>query len=121
MPLRLLVFCSCVALVGLGCDDEGGVNMPPLVDGGNSGRDGGGIPAQPAVDAGPAQPVEADSGIPSCGAVGSTMACVGPGGCSGGQVCLADGSYGACDCGAPAENRCAPAGTPPGTPRAPQR
>jgi len=31
---------------------------------------------------------------------GSTQACVGPGGCSGGQSCLADGSgYGACDCG----------------------
>lgn len=31
---------------------------------------------------------------------GTTQACVGPGGCSGGQACAADGSrYEACDCG----------------------
>lgn len=31
---------------------------------------------------------------------GSAQACVGPGGCAGGQACLADGSgYAACDCG----------------------
>jgi hypothetical protein len=33
---------------------------------------------------------------------GASNACAGPGGCSGGQVCLADGrSLGTCDCGAP--------------------
>jgi hypothetical protein len=33
---------------------------------------------------------------------GATQACVGPGGCSGGQACAADGSrYEPCDCGAP--------------------
>ena len=33
---------------------------------------------------------------------GATQACVGPGGCSGGQACAADGSrFEACDCGAP--------------------
>lgn len=32
---------------------------------------------------------------------GASQACVGPGGCQGGQVCLADGSgLGPCDCGA---------------------
>lgn len=32
---------------------------------------------------------------------GASQACVGPGGCQGGQVCLPDGSgFGACDCGA---------------------
>jgi hypothetical protein len=32
---------------------------------------------------------------------GATQACVGPGGCSGGQVCAADGGrFEACDCGA---------------------
>jgi len=37
---------------------------------------------------------------------GSTQACIGPGACHGGQVCLADGSgYGPCDCG--------PSQTPP--------
>jgi len=31
---------------------------------------------------------------------GSTQACVGPGGCSGGQACRADGAgFGVCDCG----------------------
>jgi len=31
---------------------------------------------------------------------GATQACVGPGGCSGGQVCRPDGTgYGGCDCG----------------------
>lgn len=34
---------------------------------------------------------------------GATQACVGPAGCSGGQVCATDGSrFEACDCGAPA-------------------
>lgn len=54
---------------------------------------------------------------------GSTQACVGPGGCHGGQVCLADGSgYGACDCGpaqaapAPAAPGLSPAAPPPAAP-----
>jgi hypothetical protein len=33
---------------------------------------------------------------------GATQACIGPGGCSGGQACAADGSrFEPCDCGAP--------------------
>lgn len=42
--------------------------------------------------------------VPTAGAVctpGSTLACVGPGACQGGQVCLESGrGYGPCDCGA---------------------
>ncbi len=39
---------------------------------------------------------------------GTTQACVGPGGCAGGQVCASDGAtFGACDCGG------APATRPP--------
>jgi hypothetical protein len=39
---------------------------------------------------------------------GETRACVGPGGCKGGQACLPDGSrFGSCDCGSP---------TPPAAP-----
>ena len=35
---------------------------------------------------------------------GASVACTGAGGCTGGQVCIADGSgYGACDCGGPAD------------------
>lgn len=41
--------------------------------------------------------------VPTAGAVctpGSTLACVGPGACQGGQVCLENGlGYGPCDCG----------------------
>ena len=46
-------------------------------------------------------------GLP-CGVVGRSVACVGPGGCSGGQACQADGTYGACDCGAPVGDGGAP-------------
>lgn len=43
-----------------------------------------------------------DDDGPACVA-GSTQACVGPGGCAGGQACLPDGSgFGECDCGADA-------------------
>lgn len=58
--------------------------------------------------AGEEQPVEASpekgtdpapARAPLC-IPGSTQACVGPAGCSGGQACLPDGSgYAACDCG----------------------
>lgn len=51
------------------------------------------VASSPAVPANPA---------PAC-VPGSTQACVGPAGCSGGQVCAADGArYEACDCGQPA-------------------
>ena len=41
----------------------------------------------------------ASASSPAC-VPGSTQACVGPGGCSGGQVCRPDGTgFGACDCG----------------------
>ena len=37
-------------------------------------------------------------------APGTSISCVGPGGCAGGQVCAADGtSYGICDCGGAAD------------------
>lgn len=43
----------------------------------------------------PASPTVARACVP-----GSTQACVGPGGCSGGQACSADGShFEPCDCG----------------------
>src|SRR5258708_5161368 len=35
---------------------------------------------------------------PGC-VTGDSKACVGPAGCTGGQVCTADGTYGPCDCG----------------------
>lgn len=45
---------------------------------------------------------------------GATQACVGPAGCSGGQVCAADGArFETCDCG-PAQ--AAPAAPPPAAP-----
>jgi hypothetical protein len=45
---------------------------------------------------------------------GATQACVGPAGCSGGQVCASDGArFDACDCG-PAQ--AAPAAPPPAAP-----
>lgn len=50
---------------------------------------------------------------PIC-APGSSQACVGPGGCSGGQSCLGDGTgYDRCDCGALPASPSAP--TPPPT------
>jgi hypothetical protein len=51
--------------------------------------------APPATSAAPATP-PARACVP-----GSTQACVGPGGCSGGQACTEDGSrYEPCNCGA---------------------
>jgi hypothetical protein len=53
----------------------------------------------------PLPPPAAPAPAPAAGPVracvpGSTQACVGPAGCSGGQVCAADAShYEACDCG----------------------
>lgn len=41
-----------------------------------------------------------DGDPPAACVPGATQACVGPAGCSGGQVCITDGSgYGPCDCG----------------------
>lgn len=56
-----------------------------------------GKPARDAADgAEAAAPAKAVLCVP-----GASQACVGPGGCQGGQVCLADGSgLGPCDCGA---------------------
>jgi hypothetical protein len=54
------------------------------------------LPA-PAAAPAPAAPVKAPT--PAC-VPGSAQACVGPAGCSGGQVCAADGThFEACDCG----------------------
>jgi hypothetical protein len=53
-------------------------------------------PAEPRTDA---HPAPADKGL-HC-VPGASQACVGPGGCQGGQVCLPDGGgLGPCDCGA---------------------
>jgi hypothetical protein len=55
----------------------------------------------PAPATAPA-PAATAAPAPAC-VPGSTQACVGPAGCSGGQVCAADGArYEACDCGKPA-------------------
>jgi len=59
----------------------------------------------PALQAQPKPvPRTAESSAPAKSVLcvpGASQACVGPGGCQGGQVCLADGSgLGACDCGA---------------------
>jgi hypothetical protein len=52
---------------------------------------GGSVAAAPA----PSAPVPAHACTP-----GASQACVGRGGCAGGQACLADGSaFGPCDCG----------------------
>ncbi|RYZ04158.1 MAG: hypothetical protein EOO73_25065 [Myxococcales bacterium] len=50
-----------------------------------------------------AEPAAAPVGPRRACVPGSTQACVGPAGCSGGQVCSTDGAhYEPCDCGAPA-------------------
>ena len=47
---------------------------------------------------------------------GSTQACIGPGACQGGQVCLPDGSgYGPCDCGSE-RNTAPPSSSAPSAP-----
>ena len=54
------------------------------------------LPPQVAQTGGPTAVIPP---APSC-VPGSTQSCVGPGGCSGGQVCRADGAgLGPCDCG----------------------
>ena len=51
----------------------------------------------PAVAAAPLAPAATHVCVP-----GATQACVGPGGCSGGQACSADGArFGDCNCGSP--------------------
>jgi hypothetical protein len=53
-------------------------------------------PSEPAPSAAPPPPA------PRACVPGATQACIGPAGCSGGQVCAADGArYEACDCGSP--------------------
>ncbi len=42
---------------------------------------------------------------------GETQRCIGPGACSGGQACAADGSsFGPCDCGEPSSGKAVPKG-----------
>jgi hypothetical protein len=76
-----------------------------------------------ALPAASAAPAPADAAAPASAAVrppaaracvpGSTQVCVGPGACSGGQACLADGTgFSPCDCGVPA-GAISPAVTPP--------
>ncbi len=68
-------------------------------------------PAEAALAVPAAAPATASSACTK----GSTQACVGPGACQGGQVCLADGSgYGPCDCGSQKAASPAPAPSPPG-------
>jgi hypothetical protein len=51
--------------------------------------------AQPPAPIPPSPPASPRACVP-----GVTQACVGPGGCGGGQACSADGTgFGACDCG----------------------
>jgi hypothetical protein len=59
----------------------------------------GGAPAPAAKVAPPASPAPAKAPTLAC-VPGATQACVGPGGCNGGQACAADGTrFEACDCG----------------------
>jgi hypothetical protein len=53
--------------------------------------------SEPAGSAGSASPDTGGAG--SVCTPGDTRACIGPGACDGGQLCLPDGSWGACDCG----------------------
>lgn len=58
-------------------------------------------PAAPPPAAAPRSDVAATAAKSVHCVPGASQACVGPGGCHGGQVCLADGSgLGPCDCGA---------------------
>lgn len=61
-----------------------------------------------AMKAPAVRPAAPTSPAPVC-VKGTTQACVGPGACTGGQVCLPDGSgYGPCDCGPTPEPTPAP-------------
>lgn len=58
----------------------------------------------------PEPQLASDAGPPPACVPGSTQACVGPGGCSGGQVCRPEGTgFGPCDCG-PAKTAAGDAG-----------
>jgi len=62
----------------------------------------GGNSAKPEAPVAPPSAPPPSAPSPGTCLPGASKACVGPGGCSGGQVCLADGkALGACDCGAP--------------------
>lgn len=50
------------------------------------------------------------SAADSCGVAGKSVACVGPGGCEGGQVCRADGTFASCECDAPVNDECGAVG-----------
>lgn len=53
-----------------------------------------------ATPAATTKPAAAAPAAPRVCVPGATQACVGPGGCSGGQACAADGTrYGDCNCG----------------------
>ena len=69
-----------------------------------------------AVVAAPPPSAPAKPATPAC-VPGATQACIGPGGCSGGQACAADGSrFDACNCGSPTTTPSAPGPTPTPTP-----
>jgi hypothetical protein len=66
-----------------------------------------GVPPPPPIGApplgAPPAPPPAGPGVARASACvpGATQACIGPGGCNGGQACRADGTgFGSCDCGA---------------------
>jgi hypothetical protein len=68
------------------------------------------------VVAAPPPSAPAKPATPAC-VPGATQACVGPGGCSGGQACAADGlRFDACNCGSPTTSPSAPSPTPTPTP-----
>lgn len=89
---------------------------PGLVGGDAPHPDGGAIangatPPGPAASPAPTEP-SAGAPPPRVGCFpGVSQACVGPGGCAGGQTCAADGaSFGPCDCGSGRGSHAGPSG-----------
>jgi hypothetical protein len=94
---RLIVALSWLLAVGvLGCGDDEMSSIGPLPFDAST-ADGGGDDRS------------------SCGVAGRSVACTGAGGCEGAQVCRADGTYGACDCGDDGPPPVAPSCSPEGT------
>jgi len=104
-----------IAVAGEGADYPEPYKLPPRSDADVTPSEFGAAATVPV-------PVPAAASV-AC-TKGATQACVGPGACQGGQVCLADGSgFGACDCGPqqaapPAAPGLSPAAPPPAKPAA---
>jgi hypothetical protein len=117
VKLKLTLVCSLFAIVALGCDegdltDEETIGPPSgIFDAGRvlHGRKDAGGTEQGSIDAG-----GSGDDVASCGVINRSVACTGPGGCAGGQICQADGSFGECACGAeppaPTPTACSPQG-----------